>query len=147
CLVHAQTFTASLQGTVTDTTGGAVPGAKITLTNEETNVRQERTSDARGIYLFTLGPPRTYPLTADKQGFQTHTRSRMVLQVQQQADVDVTLNVGDVTTSVLVAGEAPRLDAVSATLGRVVESRSVHSMPLTSRSVLDLANLAPGVVG
>jgi hypothetical protein len=86
-------------------------------------------------------------MTVEKTGFQSQVRSGMVLQVQQQADVDVVLNVGDVATSVLVAGETPRLDAVSATLGRVVENRSVQSMPLTSRSVLDLAILTPGVVG
>jgi hypothetical protein len=146
-ILQAQTFTASLQGTVTDSTGAIVPNARITLVNEATNVNRVKSTDSRGAYLFTLLPPGSYKMTVAMTGFQTSVRSGVVLQVQQQADVDVVLNVGDVTTTVAVEGEAPRLDAVSATLGRVVENRSVQNMPLTSRSVLDLANLAPGVVG
>src|SRR5678815_2506978 len=142
--LHAQTFTATLQGTVTDSTGAVVPNANVTLVNEATSVKQAKVTDSRGAYLFTLVPPGVYKMTVDMKGFQTSVRSGMALQVQQQADVDIVLTVGDVATSVEVAGEAPRLDAVSATLGRVVENRSVQSMPLTSRSVLDLANLAPG---
>jgi hypothetical protein len=145
--IQAQTFTASLQGTVTDSTGAVVPNARLTLINEATNVKSTKVTDTRGAYLFTLLPPGSYRMTVEQPGFQTSVRSGMVLQVQQQANVDVVLNVGEVTTSVEVAGETPRLDAVSATLGRVVENRSVQSMPLTSRSVLDLAMLAPGVVG
>src|SRR5947208_9326117 len=146
-ILQAQTFTASLQGTVTDSTGAIVPNARITLVNEATNVKQVKNTDSRGAYLFTLLPPGSYKMTVAMTGFQTSIRSGVVLQVQQQADVDVVLNVGDVTTSVVVAGETPRLDAVSATLGLVVENRSVQNMPLISRSVLDLASTAPGVVG
>src|SRR5207237_753096 len=83
----------------------------------------EKVSDSRGTYLFTLLPPGSYKMTVELAGFQTSVRSGMGLQVQQQANVDVVLNVGDLTTRVEVAGEAPRLDAVSATLGRVVENR------------------------
>jgi len=143
----AQTFTASLQGTITDSTGSVAPNAHITLINEATNVKQEKTSDSRGVYLFTLVPPGSYKLTVELAGFQSSVRTGMVLQVQQQATVDVVLTVGDTSISIMVAGETPRLDAVSATLGRVVENRSVQSMPLPSRNILDLANLTPGVVG
>ena len=109
-VIQAQTFTASLQGTVTDSTGAIVPNAHITLVNEATNVKQVKNTDSRGAYLFTLLPPGSYKMTVAMTGFQTSIRSGVVLQVQQQADVDVVLNVGDVTTSVVVAGETPRLD-------------------------------------
>src|SRR5713101_5002451 len=128
-ILEAQTFTASLQGTVTDSTGAIVPNARITLVNEATNVNRVKNTDSRGAYLFTLLPPGSYRMTVQMPGFQASVRSGMVLQVQQQADVDVVLNVGDVSTSVLVAGEALWLDAVSATLGRVVENRLLQSMP------------------
>ncbi|MGH9722838.1 MAG: TonB-dependent receptor domain-containing protein [Bryobacteraceae bacterium] len=144
---RAQSFTATVQGTVTDSSGAVVPTARISLTNEATNVKQEKQANERGAYLFTLVPPGAYKLVVEAAGFQTSVRSGMQLQVQQQASVDIVLTVGDVTTSVVVAGETPRLDAVNATLGRVVENESVLSMPLPSRSILDLANLAPGVVG
>jgi hypothetical protein len=143
----AQTFTASLQGTVTDSSGAVVPNARVNLVNEATNVKVALLSDSRGAYLFTLLSPGSYRMTVEAPGFQTAIRSGMVLQVQQQANLDIVLNVGDVASSIEVAGETPRLDGVSATLGRVVENRSVQNMPLTTRSVLDLANLAPGVVG
>src|SRR5258706_8075585 len=94
--VQAQSFTASLQGTVKDSTGAVVQGARLTLVNEATNVRQEKLSDSHGLYLFTLLPPGTYKLTVDTPGFQTSVRSGMVLQVQQQAEVDIVLSVGDV---------------------------------------------------
>ncbi len=145
--LQAQSFTASLQGTVTDSTGAIVPNARITLTNEGTNVKQDRQTNDRGGYLFTPLPPGVYKLVVEMAGFQAFVRSGMQLQVQQQATVDVALSVGDVTTSVVVAGETPRLDAVNATLGRVVENVSVLNMPLSTRNVLDLAVIAPGVVG
>src|SRR5438093_6590555 len=117
---QAQSFTATLQGTVTDSTGSAVPNARVSLVNEATNVKQqEKQTDSRGAYLFTLLPPGSYRMTVEVTGFQTSIRTGMVLQVQQQAEVDVVLRVGDVSSTVAVEGETPRLDAVSATLGRV----------------------------
>ena len=80
-------------------------------------------------------------------GFATVVRAGLVLQVQQQASVDLVLTPGDLATTVTVQGETPRLDAVSATLGRVVDNASVLNMPLGSRNALDLAVLTPGVSG
>src|SRR5947207_15837746 len=89
--VQAQTFTASLQGTVTDPTGSVVPGARVSVINEATNVKQEKVTDSRGGYLITLLPPGTYRMTVELTGFQTSIRTGMVLQVQQQAEVNVVL--------------------------------------------------------
>ena len=89
--LHAQTFTATLQGTVTDSTGAVVPNANVTLVNEATSVKQAKVTDSRGAYLFTLVPPGVYKMTVDMKGFQTSVRSGMALQVQQQADVDIVL--------------------------------------------------------
>src|SRR5688572_1983044 len=91
--VSAQTFTASLQGTVSDSTGASVPSARIALVNEGTNVKQERVTDSRGAYLFTLVPPGSYKLTVEATGFQTAVRTGLVLQVQQQANLDFALTV------------------------------------------------------
>jgi hypothetical protein len=142
-----QSFTASLQGTVTDSSGALVPGAKVALTNEATNTRQSKQTNERGVYFFTLLPPGSYKLAVEMLGFQTSVHAGMQLQVQQQATVDVVLTPGDISTSVTVTGESPRLDSVSSTLGRVVENKSVLNMPLSSRNTLDLVLLAPGVVG
>src|SRR3712207_5840061 len=96
----AQTFTATLQGTITDATGAVVPNARVNLVNEATNVKVAVLADSRGAYLFTLLPPGSYRMTVEAPGFQSSVRSGMVLQVQQQANVDVVLRVGDVSTSV-----------------------------------------------
>src|SRR5438477_7285541 len=97
----AQSFTATLQGMVTDSTGSTVPNARVSLVNEATNVKQqEKQTDSRGTYLFTLLPPGSYRMTVELAGFQTSVHSGLILQVQQQADIDVVLRVGDVSTSV-----------------------------------------------
>ncbi len=143
----SQSFTATLQGIVTDSTGAVLPGAKAVVENEATNVRQETVTNENGRYFFGTLPPGVYRLSVETAGFSRFVRSGMTLQVQQQATADVTLSPGDITTSVEVSGEAPRLDSVSATLGRVVENSSVLAMPLGTRNTLDLATLTPGVSG
>lgn len=145
--VWSQSFTASLQGTVQDPSGGLIPAAEVIVENEATNVRQTARTDASGRYTIASLPPGSYRLTVEAAGFSKSVRSGMALQVQQRANVDVTLTPGEVTTTVTVGGEAPRLDSVTATLGRVIESASVLSMPLSSRNTLDLAMLTPGVSG
>ncbi|MEN6607528.1 MAG: carboxypeptidase regulatory-like domain-containing protein, partial [Bryobacteraceae bacterium] len=141
----AQTITATLEGVVSDASGAVVPGAKVDVTNERTNVTQTKTSDERGRYYFPLLPPGSYKLTVAVTGFKTFERSGMVLEVQQSARVDVALSPGDLAVKIEVTGEAPRLDAVDATMGRVVDNTSLLSMPLGSRSPLALAQLAPGI--
>jgi len=142
----AQTTTATLEGVVTDSSQAIVPGAKVELTNEGTNIEQVRTSDPRGRYYFPLLPPGSYRLNVTLAGFQEFQRTGIVLQVQQAARVDVALKMGEVTTKVEVTGEAPRLDAVNATQGRVFSSSALLDMP-GAQNPLGLATLTPGVVG
>jgi hypothetical protein len=144
--LQAQSFTASLQGNVKDASGAVVPGVTVLLENEATGVRQTGSSNESGHYYFTAVPG-SYKLTAEMTGFATVVRAGLVLQVQQQASVDLVLTPGDLATTVTVQGETPRLDAISATLGRVVDNASVLNMPLGSRNALDLAVLTPGVSG
>ncbi|MGH9628839.1 MAG: carboxypeptidase regulatory-like domain-containing protein, partial [Bryobacteraceae bacterium] len=146
-LLTAQSFTASLQGVVQDTSGAMIPNAQVTLENEATNVRQTTTTNENGRYVLASLSPGSYRLSVETPGFQTSVRTGMVLQVQQQATVDIVMTPGEVNTSITISGEAPRLDATTATLGRVVENASVLSMPLGSRNTLDLAILTPGVSG
>jgi hypothetical protein len=142
-----QQSNATLQGTVTDSSGAAAPGARIVLTNEGTNVGQTATSDERGYYFFTFIPPGSYKLTVELKGFQTFVQNGVILQVQQQASVDVVLRPGDISTTVQVTGEAPRLDAVNATVGRVIEYKTMEDMPLGDWNVISLVSLTPGVHG
>jgi hypothetical protein len=142
----AQTTTATLEGVVTDASKSVVPGAKVALINEGTNIKQVKMSDQRGRYYFPLLPPGSYRLNVTFSGFQEFQRSGIVLQVQQAARADVELHPGDLTTKVEVTGEAPRLDAVNATQGRVFTSNALLDMP-GGQYPLALAILTPGVVG
>jgi Carboxypeptidase regulatory-like domain/TonB dependent receptor len=141
----AQSFTASLEGTVTDPSDAIVPDVDVTLINELTGVKQVRKSDNRGYFLFTLVPPGSYSLTAASSGFQNFERKQIQLQVQQQANVDVRLTVSGVASSVAVGGEAPRLDTADATLGRVVDRTTMLALPQSDNNALNLVFLAAGV--
>jgi len=143
----AQSFTASLQGTVTDVSGAVVPGASVMLSNEATQTRQAARTNGAGRYLFASVPAGRYRLAVELAGFKTYVTSGIELQVQRAASIDVALTPGDVSTKVEVTGEVPRLDTVDATLGRVVDNLSIRDMPLGSRNAMDLVMLAAGVAG
>jgi len=146
-LLAGQSFTASVRGLVTDPTGAAVPGAKVILKDVDRNVQYKTESDAMGRYSLTALPVGTYMLTAECPGFQTYQRSAFRLEVQQQATVDVQLQVGAVSTSVQVEAGAPLLNTTSANLGQVIENQYIDRLPLIARNVYQLVYLAPGIVG
>ena len=148
--LKAQTAMASLEGLVTDPSGAVVPGATVVLVNEATNLRQTMKSDKRGYYLFEFLPPSSYRLTVTMAGFETFVRSRMVLEIQQKARVDVAMTPGAVTTKVEVKGEAPRLDTATATQGQVIGQQEMQDLPAPnsfSRSPLSFIELSPNVTG
>jgi hypothetical protein len=143
----AQTTMATLEGVVTDASRAVVPSVNVQLTNEGTNITATRKTDTAGRYYFPLLPPASYRLKVAVQGFSTFEQSGIVLQVQQAARVDVVLSPGELSTTVEVSGEAPRLDAVNATQGNVITNAEMLNMPIGSLNPLSLAVLTPGVVG
>jgi hypothetical protein len=147
CSVSAQTFSGSLLGTVQDASGAAIPEATISATNTETNQRVESKSAADGKYVLTPLPPGSYRLEANATGFKRFLREGIVLQVQQQARVDIALAVGDVTESVTVTADASTLETTTATIGKVVSNKAIMELPLNSRNVYSLIYLTPGVAG
>src|SRR5712692_1994042 len=102
--------TASLRGTVTDSTGAVVVGAKVTLTNTGTNLAREGTTGSDGAYLFELVQPGTYKLAASNRGFATFTQTGIVLEVNQYGRLDVTLKLGQSTAVVAVTGNVLQVD-------------------------------------
>jgi hypothetical protein len=145
--LYAQSFTASVRGVITDQTGAAVPSAKVTITDVQRNVRSNTETDGSGRYVVTSLPPGQYSLTVEHQGFKKFNRGAFELQVQQQATVDVQLEVGDLATTVSVEGTAPLLNTTIANLGQVIENKYIVAMPNIGRDSLSLAYLTPGVVG
>ena len=141
----AQTQTGTLTGTVTDSSGAVLVGAKVTITNEGTNVAQTTTTDAQGRYLVPLLPAGAYDLEASLAGFQTVVHKDITLAVGATPVVDFALPVGKVSETVTVAGEVSQVDTQSAAVSSLVSSQQVNQLPLNGRNYTQLIGLAPGV--
>ena len=144
---RAQVTTADLVGTIRDSSGGVVPGVTVALTNEATGVSRSATTGDGGTYIFTSLQPGRYRLTAEIQGFRKVERTGVELQVNQRAQIDLALELGLVSETVLIVGDAPLLETQSSVLGTVIEEKQVQDLPLSGRNFVQLATLAPGVSG
>ena len=140
-VAHAQD--ATLSGTVTDTTGGVLPGVTITATHEETGNTFVAVTDGTGSFRM---PMRTglYRLTAELAGFATVTRTRLQLQVGQNAAVALQMSPSSLQETVTVTGDAPLLDLTSSVVSGNIDQRQMQDLPLNGRNWLDLTLLAPG---
>jgi hypothetical protein len=139
------TYTAQLTGVVTDSSGAVIPGAKVTLTDEGTNIGSTHDTDGRGIYVFTGVRPSTYRLRVEAANLMAQERRGVILAVSQQATVDFTLSPKGVTETITVTEQAPLLDTGSAALGTDVTREYFEDMPLINRSMFGLVFLAGGV--
>ena len=142
-----QSFNGSLLGTVHDSSGATVPSATVTATNTETNAQVEGKSAADGKYVLSPLPAGPYRLEANAPGFKKFIQAGIVLQVQQQARVDITLAVGEVSELVMVSADAALLETSNATIGHVLSNKAILELPLNSRNVYSLIFLTPGVAG
>jgi Carboxypeptidase regulatory-like domain/TonB dependent receptor len=138
-------YTAQLTGVVTDSSGAVIPNAKVTLTNEGTNVSVVRETDGRGVYVLTNLRPSTYTIIVEAPNMAPMQRRGLVLAVAQQATLDFTLSPKGVSESVTVTEQAPLLDTGNATLGTDVTNEYVRDIPLYNRSMFGLVFLAGGV--
>ena len=142
----AQT-TSQLTGTITDTSGGMVPDARVTAVSEETGTRRDVNSNAQGMYTIPALLPGRYHLEVGKQGFKAVTRSGIVLEVNQVARVDVSLALGAVSEHLEVTAASPLVEAGTSSLGQVIEQKAIVDLPLNGRNFVQLAVLGPGVSG
>jgi hypothetical protein len=143
----AQVTTADLVGTVRDNTGAVVRGVKVTLTNVATGVGRSVITDDNGNYIFTSLQPGRYSLTAETAGFRKVQRDGVELQVNQRAQIDLELQVGQVGETVQITGAPPLLESQSSVLGSVIQERQAQDLPLNGRNFAQLAILSPGVSG
>jgi len=138
--------TATLQGTVTDTSNAAVPNAKIVVHNQSTGVDRATQTDQSGSYLVSGLPPGVYQVTISSSGFQMSVIKDLTLEVATTVTENVQLNVGQVTQEVTVTGGTPLVDTSNATVGQVINQRTVQEIPLNGRHFVDLGLLVPGTV-
>ena len=139
-MAHAQE--ATLRGTVSDTTGGALPGVTVQAVHEASGNSFEAVTDERGAY-FIPARVGAYALTAELAGFGPVTQT-VTLLVGQEAVVDLEMTVGAVQESVTVTGEAPLLDVTQSSLSGNLDPRQLQELPVNGRNWLDLVMLAPG---
>jgi hypothetical protein len=142
----AQLYSGSLTGVVADPTGAVVPAAKVTLTDVNKGFTFHALTDPTGRYVLRNLPPSGYSLAVEAAGFHTYTRSGIVLDVGQNAEVNVGLEVGAANQSVEVAAAAPLLSTQDSTTGQELNRTFINDLPLVNRSIYNLATLAPGVV-
>jgi len=144
--LNAQQQTASLTGTISDTSGAVIAGATVTVTNAARGISVVVSSDARGNYSAPLLPPADgYQVTVSKVGFRDATRSDITLEVAQVAQVNFSLAVGSSTQTVMVSGAPPLLDTQTSSIGQVIAARTITNLPLNGRSSFRLIQLTPGV--
>ncbi|MCC7175177.1 MAG: carboxypeptidase regulatory-like domain-containing protein [Bryobacterales bacterium] len=138
-----QTF-GTITGAVRDPSGAVVPNANVTVVNTSTNAVRNTTTNTEGIYAFPALVPGPYEVRVETAGFRTAT-SRLELQVQQTARVDVSLQVGQTSESIEVSASAALLTTDNATVGSVIEERRIVELPLNGRNYLQLVALSPNV--
>jgi len=145
-VIHfGQITTGTISGTVTDATGGAIPEARVVVLNEDTGVTRTVVSDAGGRYSAPQLSLGRFRVTTTKEGFQVEARSGIVLTVGREAVVNFQLQVGQVTQTVEVTGEAPLVQTTEAAVGYLVDDRTITELPLNGRDISQLMLLNPGV--
>jgi len=138
--------TAQISGTVTDESGGVLPGADVTATQTETGVTRTVITDTDGAYVLSNLPLGPYRLEVKLSGFRTYSRTGIVLQVNAQPVIDVAMALGDLAETVSVVGAAPLVETRSPTLGQVIENERILELPLNGRNSADLILIAGPVV-
>ncbi len=142
----AQTGTGTVQGTVLDASRSAMPGAKVTLTHQGTNVARRAETSAVGFFSFGSVPPGPYKIEVEAQGFKKWASS-LALEVGQTAALEPLLDVGAVETVIEVADSTPVMTTVGMEISDVKDARRIEQLPLNGRSITTLFNLTPGVEG
>ena len=140
----AQDTTASLEGQITDSSGGVIVGASVEAVNGKTGYRRSQITTSAGAYHFAL-PVGEYELQVTKTGFAQHVQSAIQLNVSQTARLDIQLRVAREKDTVNVTADAALVDAGSNVIGNLVTGRQLVDLPLNGRNFTQLGLLQPGV--
>ena len=137
---------ASVTGQVEDPSGAAIAGATVTARNVDTGATRDVVADGEGRYLVAALPVGNYEISASKQGFKEEVRSGLHLVIGEEATVDLTLQLGEVSQEVTVNGDAPMVSVTTNDISGLVGEQQVKDLPLNGRSFDNLIPLNPGVV-
>ncbi len=140
-VVYAQGTSATMTGTVIDSSQARLADVKLQLTNDDTGVVTTGETNSQGEFTFPLLIPGPYRLSATAPGFQTLTRTGMVLELGRVIRVDLAMQLGQVSEAIEVTSSAPLLESDTSTVGQFIENKTISDMPLNGRRVGDLLNL------
>ena len=142
--LSAQTPSGEISGTVVDSSGSVLPGVRVTLTNSGTNAVRLTETNETGVYVFPAVPPGTYSLKVELEGFSTAQQTNINVQVGSANRFPFTMAIGQLTDVVSVVADTPVIQTENASIGTVIENRSIVELPLNGRNYLQLASLIPG---
>lgn len=142
---YGQSIFGSLRGLVTDSTGAALTGAKVTMIDESTNLSRAGVTNTVGEFSFASVNPATYTLVAEAQGFKKFERKGVIVTTQQTVTLDVKMEVGNVTESVMVTEEVPLLETSNANQAQVIDRQKLIDLPNLGRNPFMMSRLAPTV--
>src|SRR5262245_25097154 len=138
--------TGQINGALTDSTGGVIPGATVAAIESATGIRTDTVTGANGRYAFPSLRPTTYEIRAELTGFKSVRRTDVTLQANQNLTVNITLELGDLAETITVAGQAATVDISSATISEVVDHARIVELPIAGREVARLQTLVAGTV-
>ncbi|MEP7367782.1 MAG: carboxypeptidase-like regulatory domain-containing protein, partial [Acidobacteriota bacterium] len=138
--------TASVTGRVTDASGAVIPAATVVVVNQGTGLDRTTATNQSGYYTFSLLQPGKYQMRVESQGFKTVTRSGLVFETDQRAELNFAMEIGAVTEQIEVTANVAQLNTVEASRGQVIENRRIVEMPLNGRNYNQLALLSAGAV-
>ena len=141
----AQRSTATVRGTARDTTQAVLPGVTITVTNQDTGLVREVTTNADGVYFAPELPIGRYTIEAQLQGFKRASRTGILLRVADEFAVDFELSAGDVAETINVEASSTPVKVLGGDVSGVITGEQVRELPLNGRNFLQLATLMPGV--
>ncbi|WP_321474735.1 carboxypeptidase regulatory-like domain-containing protein [uncultured Paludibaculum sp.] len=136
---------ATVTGTVTDPSGAAISGAKVTLNGDQTGYTRVFETNSSGLYNFVRVPVGLYNVTIDKEGFKGVKRTGIELAVGAVVTIDAALTVGSTSESITVSGDLPLIETTRSQTSTNVDERAVKELPINGRNFLDFTLLTPGV--
>ena len=142
----SQTVTGRILGTVTDSTGAAIRGAAVTITDTQRGTTRNLTTDEAGTYVAPNLVPGAYKVRAEAKGFKTVERVNITLEVAEDVAIDLVLPPGSASETVVVTVEIPLLNTTSSTLGGTLSNKEINELPLDGRNYENLLQLRPGVI-
>ncbi len=146
CAVLAQVDSGGISGVVSDTTGAVIPGARVRIVQENTNVATDLVTNASGFYAAPALRPGAYRIAVTKDGFRAERRTGIELRVQDRLEVSFQLEVGTASAEVTVSAAAPLLESETSSLGQVIEEKTITDLPLNGRNFIQLATLGAGTL-